>query len=186
MYKKGVGHMYSQSRGCDVQKIRGSSAPKLPSFHDPPIPLFTSMNSSCHVHPVGNMSVYTPQPVSLCDGPGSHLTDTRVQVFHVDAKNTFIVFTCEPVVLNLGSIDPQQFSESVSGARWFGSPYSYVSFRVKFMFFLFSFLNTVILSANDAWYVLSLIEYVSNLMKKSTLYFPTGEGLMNAYLELLC
>ena len=36
-------------------------------------------------------------------------------------------YLSSPVVLNLGSIEPQGFGESVSGVRRFGSPHSYDS-----------------------------------------------------------
>ena len=61
-----------------------------------------------------------------------------------------------PVILNLGSIEPQGLSESVLGFVGVVHPtlmmYVILCFSLKFMFCWFCFLNIIILCANDALY----------------------------------
>ena len=101
------------------------------------------------------------------------------------------------MVLNLGSIHPQGFVESVSGVRQAEVKNSKTIFKntskyslscvffvcVKFMFCWFCSLNTVILCATDAWLILCTNKIYTYVLKKSS-FFPITKGLVNAPMKL--
>ena len=74
------------------------------------------------------------------------------------------------MVLNLGKIKPQGFSESVSGVRQMGSPYS-----------------LLFVTSHSVWSVRALIQNADdfNLHKKAHFNFPTTKGSINADIELV-
>ena len=94
------------------------------------------------------------------------------------------------MVLNLGSIEPHGFIESVS-VTLICSKYSlsYGFLCEKFMFFLcvkfmfcwFCSLNTVILCA---WFILCTNKIYTYVLKKSYFIFPITKGLVNALMKL--
>ena len=91
------------------------------------------------------------------------------------------------VVLNLGSIDPQGFVESVSGVRQRTRILIFIElwvFCVKFMFRWFCSLNTVILCATDAWFILCTNKIYTYVLKKSCFICPVMKGLVNALMKL--
>ena len=63
-WRKGVGHLYSQSKGRGFQKISWRLRPKPLFFRFAPIHTFLSRSSRYHAHPVGKIAVYTPSILS--------------------------------------------------------------------------------------------------------------------------
>ena len=59
-------------------------------------------------------------------------------------------------------------------------------FCVKYMFCWFCSLNTVILCATDAWFILCTIKIYrpTNVLKKSYFIFPITKGSVNALMKL--
>ena len=92
------------------------------------------------------------------------------------------------MVLNLGSIEPQGFVKSVSGVRQRSRILRLIfnkNFFLKFIFCWFGSLNTVILCATDAWFILCTNEIYTYVLKKSYFIFPITKGVVNALMKLV-
>ena len=88
------------------------------------------------------------------------------------------------VVLNLGSIKPQGFAESVSGVSAEVKNSKTIFNNTKFMFCWFCSLNTVILCATEAWFILCTNKIHTYVSKKSYFIFPITKGSVNALMKL--
>ena len=90
------------------------------------------------------------------------------------------------MVLNLGSIELHGFVASVSGVRQRSiilTLFSKIPF-FKFMFCWFCSLNTLILCATDAWFILCSDKIYTYILKKSYFIFPITKGSVNALMKL--
>ena len=109
------------------------------------------INTLTYMHTYTNTHIHTHK---------THFTDrVKDKMLYLIQSNT--------VVLNLGSIKPQGFIESV----FFNNTIFWNSCFVGFCS-----LNTVILCATDAWFILCTNKIYTYVLKKSYLIFSNYEG----------
>ena len=88
------------------------------------------------------------------------------------------------VVLNLSSIEPHEFVESVSRVLQRSRILRLFSTIPFFSKFMFCSLNRVILCATDAWIILCNYKIYTYILKKSYFICPIMKGSVNALMKL--
>ena len=119
-----------------------------------------NLHTHHHIMDVNTTAPHFWNKTQKMAGWATHFWDNTKHWVHLNVLPDHMLFGGLhpiPVVLNLGSIEPQGFLESVSGVwqRWRISKIIFNNTIFwKFVFCWFCSLNTVILCATDAWFIL--------------------------------
>ena len=107
-------------------------------------------------------------------------------VLLVSGRPLFKSLYSKPVVLNLGSIEPQGFVERVSLRGSAEVKNSKTIFNnTIFLKFMFCWFCSLILCATDAWFILCTNKIYTYVLKKSYFIFPITKGSVNALMKLV-